>query len=78
MCDWSPAAEQLLGLPRSEAVDASARQILAPQHHERFDAVWLELLGAQVAPAFDAHWKRGLDIDSAGWLIKERSLATGM
>ena len=58
VCEWNPAAEQLLGLARSEAVGAPARQILAPQHRERFDAVWLELLGARFAPAFEARWER--------------------
>ncbi|HUX69931.1 MAG TPA: EAL domain-containing protein [Cellulomonadaceae bacterium] len=61
--EWNPAAELLLGRPRSTAVGAYARDLLPPQQHARFDSVWLQLAGAQATPPFEIRWQQPDD----GW-----------
>ena len=58
ICEWNPAAELLLGLPRPEVIGVPAHHLVPPQHRAQFDAVWAQLLAAQLTPPYATRWLR--------------------
>ncbi|WP_051480568.1 GGDEF domain-containing phosphodiesterase [Cellulomonas sp. KRMCY2] len=53
VCEWNPAAEALLGLPRAVVIDIPARRLVPPEYRVRFDAMWAQLVAGEVAPLPD-------------------------
>ena len=58
ICEWNPAAETLLGLPRPEVIGVPARHLVPPTYRAQFDAVWSRLVVAQLTPPYTTPWLR--------------------
>ena len=56
ICEWNPAAERLLGWPRSGVIDTPARSLAPPEGLAQFDASWEQLVAGQVAPPPLRQW----------------------
>jgi PAS domain S-box-containing protein len=72
ICEWNPAAESLLGLPRPEVIGVPAYQLVPAQHRAQFDDVWAQLLAAQVAPPSETRWLRG----DGSWMYVSTQVAS--